>query len=48
MVPYDGDDAWVLDTFRRAVAVVEGKEVPQAGEECQYCAYVERAQSAGS
>ena len=43
MVPYEGDDAWVLDTFRRAVATAEGKDVPQAGEECQYCAYVDQA-----
>lgn len=40
MVPYDGDDAWVLDEFRRAVATVEGNTVPQAGEDCGYCAYV--------
>jgi hypothetical protein len=43
MVPYDGDDAWVLDEFRRAVATVEGSTVPQAGEDCQYCAYVNQA-----
>lgn len=48
MVPYDGDDAWVLDTFRRAVAVVEGKDIPQAGEDCEYCAYVNRAATAGA
>ena len=43
MVPYDGDDAWVLGAFRRAVAVVEGGVVPAAGEDCQYCAYVGQA-----
>ncbi len=43
MVPYDGDDAWVLGAFRRAVAVVEGGAVPAAGEDCQYCAYVGQA-----
>ena len=48
MVPYDGDDAWVLDEFRRAVATVEGPDIPQAGEDCQYCAYVEQASGAGS
>ena len=40
MVPYDGDDGWVLDAFRRAVAVVEGSVIPVAGTECKYCAYV--------
>lgn len=48
MVPYDGDDAWVLDEFRRAVAIVEGPAIPQAGEDCEYCAYVEQASGAGS
>jgi RecB family exonuclease len=43
MVPYDGDDAWVLDAFRRAVATVEGSAVPEAGEDCEYCTYVDQA-----
>ena len=43
LVPYDGDDAWVLDEFRRAVATVEGSTVPEAGEDCAYCAYVDQA-----
>lgn len=47
MVPYDGDDAWVLDTFRRAVATVGGRDIPQAGEDCGYCAYVAQASAAG-
>jgi hypothetical protein len=40
MVPHDGNDAWVLDESRRAVAVVEGPDVPPAGEDCAYRAYV--------
>ena len=47
MVPYDGDDAWVLDQFRRAVATVEGPDIPRAGEDCGYCAYVDQAARAG-
>jgi hypothetical protein len=43
MVPYDGDDAWVLDVFRRAVATVEGGAVPEAGRDCEFCAYVASA-----
>jgi hypothetical protein len=43
MVPYDGNDDWVLDTFRRAVATVEGGALPPPGEECKYCAYVASA-----
>jgi hypothetical protein len=40
LVPYDGDDAWVLDVFRRAVATVEQGTVPVAAEGCEFCAYV--------
>ncbi len=45
MVPYDGNDAWVLDAFRRAVATVQQGAVPQPGAECKYCAYVASAAS---
>ena len=43
LVPYDGNDAWVLDAFRRAVATIGQGEVPPAGAECKYCAYVASA-----
>jgi len=42
-VPYDGDDAWVLEVFRRAVATIEQAEVPLASPDCEYCAYVANA-----
>ena len=48
MIPYDGDDAWVLDAFRRMVATVGGGSVPEAGEDCQWCRYVEQSAAAGS
>ena len=47
MVPYDGNDAWVLAAFRRAVATVQQNVVPQPGAECGYCAYVARAANPG-
>lgn len=47
MVPYDGDDSWVLDTFRRAVATVQADLVPPPGDECEYCPYVSQATAAG-
>jgi hypothetical protein len=40
LVPYDGDDAWVLETFRRAAAVVGQDAVPPPRQGCEYCAYV--------
>ncbi len=48
MVPYDGNDGWVLDTFRRAVATIQGSSLPPAAENCEYCAYVTSASVAGS
>jgi hypothetical protein len=48
MVPYDGDDAWVLDAFRRAVATIEGQEIPAPGEDCDYCKYVAKAAVVGA
>ncbi len=48
MVPYDGNDEWVLEVFRRAVATVEGDVVPAPGKDCEYCPYVaSAAQPAG-
>jgi hypothetical protein len=43
LVPYVGDDAWVLEVFRRAVATVEQAAVPVAANDCDYCAYVANA-----
>lgn len=47
LVPYDGNDAWVLEAFRRAVAIVTGSEVPPPSERCEYCAYVRAAARRG-
>jgi hypothetical protein len=47
MIPYDGDDAWVLDAFRRTVATVGDGSVPEAGEDCKWCSYVVKAGVAG-
>ncbi|MGH8251112.1 MAG: PD-(D/E)XK nuclease family protein [Steroidobacteraceae bacterium] len=48
MLPYDGNDAWVLDTFRRAVATVQAGVIPPPGEKCEYCPYVSQAAMAVS
>jgi hypothetical protein len=40
LVPYVGDDGWVLDAFRRAVALIGQPEPPPAAEDCEFCAYV--------
>jgi hypothetical protein len=46
MVPYDGNDGWVLDAFRRAVATIEGGAIPDSGKDCEYCPYVAGASGA--
>ena len=48
MVPYEGDDAWVLDTFRRVIATVEGSLIPDPGEDCEWCRYVGQAAATNS
>jgi len=37
----------VLDAFRRAVMTVGGGNVPEAGEDCQWCRYVGQAGAVG-
>jgi hypothetical protein len=47
LVPYDGSDAWVLDTFRRAVAAIESGLLPEPAPNCEFCAYVTSASLRG-
>ena len=46
LVPYDGDDAWVLETFRRAIVMIGQASPPSPVESCGYCAYVAGASAA--
>ena len=46
MVPYDGNDSWVLEAFRRAVALIGEPGPPPPGPDCDYCAYVAGASGA--
>ena len=45
LVPYDGHDGWVLEAFRRAVALVGQPASPPPGPDCEFCAYVAGASS---
>ena len=47
LVPYDGNDAWVLEVFRRAVGLVGQPLPPAPGPECGFCAYVAGASVTG-
>lgn len=42
LILHDGRRDWVLDAFRRAVAMVEGGTIPTAGEGCGYCRFAQR------
>jgi hypothetical protein len=39
LIPYEGDTAWVEPTLIKAKACLMSDEIPQAGDECDYCRY---------
>ena len=41
LIPYKGDGGWILGTVMEMKKCLDGGEVPEAGAECDYCAYVE-------
>jgi RecB family exonuclease len=40
LLPYEGDDSWVLEAFRKAVAVATHPVSPQPGGACKWCQFV--------
>jgi hypothetical protein len=42
LVPYDGDRSWVLEVFRAAVSLVNGKRAPEPDPDCEWCGFVAR------
>jgi CRISPR/Cas system-associated exonuclease Cas4 (RecB family) len=41
LIPYVGDDSWVEKTLSAAKKCLVGNKIPNAGEYCDYCRYVE-------
>ena len=41
LIAYDGDDAWVEGTIVSAKKCLDKNTIPDASENCDYCAYVE-------
>lgn len=39
LIPYEGNDSWVEGAIRGAHECLKGDEVPEAGGDCDYCAY---------
>jgi hypothetical protein len=46
LLPYKGDDSWVEDTVREAHDVLESDDLPDSGEDCDYCAYFDERSKA--
>lgn len=41
LIPYTGSDGWIVGTVMEMKKCLDGSEVPEAGAECDYCAYME-------
>jgi len=41
IIPYKGDDSWVENTIIKAYKCLKNNKIPKAGENCDYCMYVE-------
>lgn len=41
LIPYTGDDAWVEPTILALHDCLNRDEIPEAGPDCEYCAYTE-------
>ena len=44
LIAYDGDDAWIEDALAGAHQCLNDDEIPGAGPDCDYCAYVSARQ----
>jgi hypothetical protein len=41
LISYEGDDAWVEPTIMQLHHCLNGDEIPAAGDDCDYCAFVD-------
>lgn len=39
IIPYKGDDSWVEKTIKNAIDCLRGKEMPEPGQDCDFCKY---------
>jgi hypothetical protein len=46
LIPYEGDDAWVEPTIFSLHECLNGDEVPEPGDGCDYCAYIAAVKAA--
>ena len=41
LIPYEGNDSWVDDAIKGLYACLQSDQMPEAGEDCQFCQYRE-------
>jgi CRISPR/Cas system-associated exonuclease Cas4 (RecB family) len=41
LIAYRGDDSWVEKTIKKAHTCLNGKKIPVASKDCDYCRYIE-------
>lgn len=41
VIPYIGDDSWVENVVNEAILCLNSDVLPQSGEDCNYCQYIE-------
>jgi len=40
LIPYEGDDSWIENTIANIFECLNGRQIPDSAEECDYCRYV--------
>lgn len=48
LIPYEGDPVWVPGVIKQMHACLMGDELPETGEDCDYCKYRQAAKNAVS
>ena len=43
ILPYEGDDSWVLPALRKVRSCLDSESIPPSGEACEYCPYRDHA-----
>lgn len=43
LIAYEGDDSWVEQTINNAIECLNSDNIPQSGDDCDYCKYREAA-----
>lgn len=43
IIPYTGDDSWVEGTIKEAIKCLNSDQLPESGEDCDFCKYRQAA-----